>query len=79
MSMDEMRAAAETLRTRYFNDPQFKAKVMQDPTATLRAEGYADAIVTQVTREVMGESGDDVSGYGGCGVITCIITVGKMK
>ena len=63
MSMDELRLAAESLRTRLTTDPAFKAKVWQDPQGTLSAAGYADAIVSDMTREIALERGDDVSGF----------------
>ena len=73
MSTDELRSAAEALRTRLTDDPAFKAKVWQDPQGTLSAAGYADAIVSDMTREIALERGDDVSGY--CAVTCIVLTV----
>lgn len=64
MSQDDIRTMAGTLRTRIANDPQFKARVLQDPQGTLRAEGYPDPIISAVAGEVAQDgSADEVSGY----------------
>lgn len=74
MSQDEIRSMASTLRTRVKNDPQFRASVLKDPHGTLTAEGYADALVGDVEREVAMGRGDDVSGFAGCRAVTCVLS-----
>lgn len=72
MSQDEMRGAAETLKSRFNRDPQSKARVLQNAQGTLRAEGYADALIGDVEQEVAMGHGGDFSGFAGCRAVTCV-------
>jgi hypothetical protein len=78
MSQTDIKGLTATFKARVASDPQFKAKVVADPKGTLTAEGYPDALVVAVSREVTeGGIDDEVSGYDCVCTGCCITKIGR--
>lgn len=73
LDLDEVRAHAQSLVERIKMDDALRERLIDDPEATLKAEGFDERVIGDLSRELAG--GPEVEGHlgGRCIPLSCLI------